>query len=267
VKKAAYLFLKWANVERVLKGKAIYLFLDYDGTLVPIAQTPQMAIMPEKTKELLRRLSKKQDIKIAIVSGRSLADISSRVGLENVVYVGNHGYEIKGPKIDFESPVSSGHIKMFEEIRDNLQKSLSSIKGVIVEDKKYSLSLHYRLVDEQDIPKVREEVYTAIASNEAKDDICVIEGKKVLEIRPAELWDKGKAVLWLLGRQRFAMRDKKTKIVPVYIGDDSTDEDAFGCLKEKGITIFTGNPGDTKAQLYLKDTGEVLRFLENILNI
>ncbi len=267
MKNVAYLFSDWKKIEKTLNGKFIYLFLDYDGTLVPIVETPDKAIMPKGTKDLLRQLSKMPNRKIAIISGRTLKDISKRVGLKNIDYVGNHGFEIKGPKINFKSPLPLRYRRTLEEIKDKLEENLSSFRGVFIEDKGFSLSVHYRLADKENIPTIEAEFYSVIFLYEFRNDIHVKPGKMVLEIRPPISWDKGKVVLWLLERRLFVMRNKKMKVLPIYIGDDTTDEDAFECLQNKGMTIFIGKPKKTKAQLYLKDSGEITRFLEAILKI
>ncbi|MBP7056825.1 MAG: trehalose-phosphatase [Candidatus Omnitrophica bacterium] len=265
MRKAKYLFSKPEALRRSIKGKSLFLFLDYDGTLAPIAETPDGAATPENVKYLLRELSKIQDCRIAIVSGRALRDISKRIGLKGIIYVGNHGFEIKGPKIKFKSPVSPGYRKTLETIKARLEKALSSISGAFIEDKTFSLSVHYRLVDKKDVLTVKNEFYSTIFLYELRNSIQVKPGKMVLEVRPPVPWNKGKVVLWLLGRRLFAVRDRSVKVMPVYIGDDVTDEDAFKSLKNRGITIFVGKPGRTKAHFYLKNPAETARFLEIIL--
>lgn len=265
MKHPTYLFSDRQNIKKALRGKFLYLFLDFDGTLAPIAETPGSAIMPEGTKDLLRHLSKMPNCKVAVISGRPLADISRRIGLKNIVYVGNHGFEIKGPKINFKSPVPLRYRRTLEEIKAKLTKALSSKKGVFIEDKGISLSLHYRLADSKDIPAIHAEFYGTILRYELQNKIQTKPGKMVLEVRPLAPWDKGKVILWLLGRGLFAMRDRIMKVFPIYIGDDVTDEDAFEALGERGMTIFVGAPKKTKARFYIKDTKEAARFLREIL--
>lgn len=265
--KAAYLFSSLKKIKRALKSKFVYLFLDFDGTLAPIAETPSKAAMPEETIGLLRQLSEMPNCKIAIVSGRALRDILKRVDLKNIVYVGNHGFEIKGPKIDFKSPVPYLYRKTLEKIKDKLAKGLSSVRGVIIEDKGFSLSVHYRLADKKDIVRIKNEFYSTLLFYEVHDDVKVKTGKLVLEIRPPIEWDKGKVVLWLLARRKFVLRAKRIKVLPIYIGDDATDEDAFGSLKGRGMTVFVGKSRRTKARFYLKDTFEVAKFLKSILEV
>ncbi len=263
VKSAKYLFSHWNKIKAAIKGKFVYIFLDFDGTLAPIAKTPGAAFIPRETRRLLLALSGMPNCKLAIVSGRALKDVEKKVGIKNrIVFVGNHGFEIKGPEIKFRSPVEPEYMKLLKKIRVRLEKNLSSVKGVFTEDKGFSLSLHYRAADRNDVPKIRAEFYAAIVSCEAKKKVSVITGKKILEIRPPVAWDKGKAVLWLLARHKSGARYKKKEVVPVYIGDDKTDEDAFKSLKGKAITIFVGRALNTKARFYLKDTPEVTDFLK-----
>ena len=262
-----YLFSDWERIEKIIKGKFVYLFLDYDGTLAPIALTPGMAVMPEEAKDMLRQLSKMSNHKIAIISGRALKDISRRIGLKNIVYAGNHGFEIKGPKVSFKSPVPFLYKKTLKEIKGKLEKSLSSINGVLVENKGFSLSVHYRLADMENIPAIKVRFYTVIFPYEFTNNVQVKPGKMVLEVKPPTSWDKGKVVLWLLARCKLAIRTKKREVLPIYIGDDKTDEDAFGSLKGSAITIFVGRPKKTKARFYLKDPEEVAIFLTRLLKI
>lgn len=249
----------------LLKGKFIYFFLDFDGTLAPIVQTPDKAVLPPGTKKVLKQLADTPLCKIAIISGRSVRDVKARVGLRKALYVGNHGFEIRGPKINFSSPVSMQYRKTLEGIKDRLDKGLKSFKGVIIEDKGFSLSVHYRLSSKKDIPKIKTDFYSAVFLPKLKDEIEIKPGKMVLEIRPPVLWNKGMVVLWLLARRIF-LANSKEKILPIYIGDDKTDEDAFGSLRNRGITVFVGKPHDTKAKFYLRNTKEVARLLNIILD-
>jgi trehalose-phosphatase len=215
--------------------------------------------------EILRGLSKIPHCKVAIISGRALKDIKNKIGLEGMIYAGNHGLEIDGPKIKFKTPVSSGYMTILKKIKAILKKKLSKIKGVIVEDKGLTLSVHYRLVDTKDVWLVKTIFHETLAHYIVSSKIKIRPGKKVLEIRPSLEWDKGKIVLWLLARLKFSLG--KEPYVPIYIGDDITDEDAFRALKNTGLTVFVGDPGNSHAKYYLKNTQEVAEFLEQILKI
>ena len=260
-----YLFTQFSKIKEQLGNKFILLLLDYDGTLTPIVETPKKAVISKETKELLQKLSKSPHCTLGIISGRSLEDIKNTVGIKDIIYVGNHGLEIEGPKIKFESQVSPRLKSVIRNIAEELAKRFSSIKGVLIEDKGLTLSIHYRLVDKKDMPCF-ERFFSEVTNTYAvRDKIKINSGKKVYEIKPPVQWDKGKVVLWLMARQQFASGENK--VLPVYIGDDVTDEDVFKVLKRKGLTIFVGEPEGSAATYYLKDAEEVNRFLHLMLDL
>jgi len=238
------------------------LFLDYDGTLTPIVRTPDRAVLSREARKILKELAKKKTIKLAIISGRSLKDIRKNVKIKNIIYAGNHGLELVGPSIKYTNQTSLNFRIIIEKIKKTLQDKLCSIKGIIIEDKGLTLSLHYRLVKKQDVSTLKTIFYEAIALPRVEEKIHVGTGKKVFEIKPPVSWDKGKIVLWLLARQCFAI--EKNNILPVYIGDDTTDEDAFKVLRNKGLTVFVGKPRKSFAEYYLKNSIEVVELLKEI---
>ncbi|MBN1914179.1 MAG: trehalose-phosphatase [Candidatus Omnitrophica bacterium] len=260
-----HLFEDWQKIIEQFSGRNIFTMLDYDGTLAPIAETPEEAVIPEETKKTLLRLTKNRKFKVAIVSGRSLKDIKDKVGLEEIIYVGNHGLEIDGPKIKFSSPISLKHRDILRKSKEELAKNLSSIEGVIFEDKMFSLGVHFRMVSEEKVPLVKRIFGETMAPFLAKGKIKVRPAKKALEIRLPVEWNKGRIALWLLAREEFARSG--INFLPVYIGDDSTDEDAFLALKKSGLTIFVGESKISQAKYFLKDTKEVGNFLKEILEI
>jgi trehalose-phosphatase len=246
-----------------LGKKNVLLFLDYDGTLAPIVETPEKAEIDQKTKKLLENLSALSDCQIAIVSGRAMNDIKKRINLKKIIYVGNHGFEILGPNICFENSHFPQSRKIFQRILKTLRSGLQDVKGVIFEDKGATLSVHYRLVEDKQI-KFFEKVFQKTLKTYAADkELRVRKGKKVYEIRPPIDWDKGKAVLWLLKENRNFLENEKA--VAIYIGDDETDEDAFDVLKEKALTIRVGKSESSKAKYYLEDVEEVKELLKKIL--
>lgn len=260
-----YLFKKWDEVKAKIDDKYVFIFLDYDGTLARIAKTPDEAVLSKAIRELLNKISNSPGLKLAFISGRALSDIKDKIRLKNVIYAGNHGLEIKGPNIKFKPLVLGEYIRIIKRIKNDLKKKIFPIKGCFLEDKGLSLSLHYRLVDKKEQPLVKTIFYKTIIVYLAGNKIKIKRGKKVLEVIPPLEWDKGKAVLWLLARQKF-YKDR-TDIVPIYIGDDSTDEDAFRSLEHIGVTIVVGKAKQSCAQYYIKDTGEVKKFLKRILGM
>ena len=261
-----YFFDDWRNLRKQLSGKILFLFLDYDGTLTPIADSPNQAVLSSETRELLKKLRGFARCKIAIISGRKLEDIKDRVGLEGIIYAGNHGLEIEGPKIKFKSPLSPGYLRLLQKLKEDLKRKIVSFRGAFIEDKGLTLSLHFRQSDEKDIPQLKTIFHETVICYLVKDALRIKAGKKVLEIMPSVNWDKGKVTLWLLARQRFALKDK-TEVVPLYIGDDVTDEDAFKVLRDKGLTVRVEKSEDSRAQYYVKNSNEVIALLEDIEKI
>lgn len=258
-----YLFSRWDELKADFIDRHIYLFIDYDGTLTPIVKYPDKAVISGDMRDILRDLSTKPGCSVGIISGRALRDIRRMVGLEGIIYVGNHGLEIEGPKIKFESRISSRLFSIIRNLKEELTNKLSKIKGIFVEDKDVTLSVHYRLANRSGYLSARKIIAEVIQPFLARNKIKVGYGKKVIEIKPSVEWNKGRVVAWLLARQTFILGGRP--IMPVYLGDDVTDEDAFGMLKNKGLTIYIGKPKNSQAKYYLRDTQEVFEFLKKIL--
>ena len=254
-----YLFQSWEQLKSDFKKYNVFLFLDYDGTLSPLAATPGEALLSEENKMLLKRLAQAPRCRVAVVSGRTLPDLRQRVGLKNVIYAGNHGFDIEGPGLRFKSVCPPQEKSILKKMKDLLAAYLSSIDGVLVEDKGTVISVHYRLVGVKDRPLVKKVFHHVCRSYDKEKKIEIFFGKKVMEVRPRTAWDKGVATLWLLRRQKF---DGRGRVLPVYVGDDTTDEDAFGVLCDKGPTILVSpRPWASLARYYLRDTREVTEFL------
>ncbi|MFQ5329741.1 MAG: trehalose-phosphatase [Thermodesulfobacteriota bacterium] len=234
-------------------GVALSLFLDYDGTLAPIVGRPEDAALSYSMKEVLRRLQRRYPM--AIISGRSLDDIMSRVAIKGVVYAGNHGFEIESEAFSYRMEEAQEFKDRLPAIAAKLHSCLSGFKGVIVEDKGLTLSVHYRLVDIREAPGVIEAVNGALASFKAEGRVRVTRGKKVIEVRPPVKWGKGKAVTWILARGPFV------ETIPVYIGDDETDRAAFRAIKGRGLSIVVGHRWK-EADYFLRDQSEVIALLK-----
>lgn len=230
---------------------------------MPIADTPGKAVITGDAREALRGLVLDREFKLAVISGRSLKDIKKMVGLKGIVYSGNHGLEVCGPGIKSRSFVPQGSRGLVKRIGRDLRRKLAGIKGVILEDKGYTLSVHYRMVRREEVPRLKKIFHETTAHYLAGCRIKTGTGKMVVEVKPAVDWDKGKLVMWLLARQQSVPGSGKP-VLPIYIGDDTTDEDAFTALGKRGMTVFVGKPGKTKAGYYLKDHKEVVRFLGSI---
>ena len=260
-----YLFDEWNNLKEKLEQSRIFLFLDYDGTLTSIVDTPEQAIIPKNTKEILKALSENNQCRVAIISGRALDDIKARVGLDGLVYVGNHGLEIYDDKLSFRWMMPPHFKETITEIKNRLKEVFAKTEGVLIEDKEFTLSLHYRMVHVEDAV-IKSMFDKVINPYQAKGEITIMAGKKVFEVRPAKGGRKGKIVMGLFLRERLATNDMN--IIPIYIGDDVTDEDAFKeMVNKKGVTIRVGKNDASLAHYYVNDAEEVTKLLEMILKL
>jgi len=243
-------------IQERLQSRRLALFLDFDGTLCPIAEQPDQAVLSPTLQQLLRRLAARSTA--AVVSGRALADVQERVGLEEIVYAGSHGFEIRGPAKAVSREVGAELRPDLESLRDALRARLDPIPGAWVEDKKQTLAVHYRQTPSD---RVREVEATLDEALGRFPRLRKHHGKKVFEVRPRVDWDKGRAVLWLLG----ALDLEGPDVLPVYLGDDTTDEDAFRALKGRGIgMLVAAEPRPSAADYRLRDTVEVRLFLEGL---
>jgi alpha,alpha-trehalase len=238
------------------RGKRFAVFLDYDGTLTPIVSHPEDAWLSDSMRLVLRELAAR--VRVAILSGRDLDDVRRRVDLDGLVYAGSHGFDIAGP--GFRRELGADYLADLDAAEKELREPLEEISGAQLERKRFSIAAHYRNVNENDVPTLRQAVEAVAARHR---ELRRIDGKKVFEFLPAIEWDKGKAVTWLLE----ALALERENVRPIYIGDDSTDEDAFRALKERGIGILVSEqPGATAARYMLKDSGEVEVFLRNLIS-
>jgi trehalose 6-phosphate phosphatase len=250
-----YLFDEWPKVEFLVSTSvAVCLMLDFDGTLTPIVERPEMAALPLRTRGLLSILSGKERCSVAIISGRALKDLRRLVDLRNVYYAGNHGLEIEGPHLKFVHPMAKDMAKSIRKISKFLRNNLCEVEGVLIEDKGLTLSVHYRLVPQKEIIRVKNLVGDEVGKWQ---NLKLTKGKKVLEVRPVMDWNKGKAVEFILKRVEQGS-------LPVFIGDDETDQDAFRKIRS-GLSIAVMNePTQTHASYYLRNTLEVQSLLERI---
>ncbi len=252
---------EWGALASALEGRTPAVFLDYDGTLAPIADRPDLAVLSSEMRDTLGRLARAWPT--AVVSGRGREDVEALVGLPNVNYAGSHGFDIAGPEAGgrLRLEVAQDLAPAVEEVSTELRERTRDIPGALVENKKYSVAVHYRLVEGERAAEVERAVDEALAG---RPQLRKAPGKKVFELRPALDWDKGRAVLWLLE----ALDLEGPDVRPLYVGDDVTDEDAFRALEERGIGILVSElPRPTAARYSLRDVREVRELLERLARL
>jgi len=245
----------------------ILLLSDYDGTLTPIVGRPRDAVLSPAARNKLSVLAQRPKFTVGIISGRSLAEIKSMVAIEGIYYGGNHGLEIEGPGLDYISPEAELTRSIIKDLAGQLAAALENTIGIIIQDKGLSLSVHYRLVAESDINEVAETVRRITDPLCRERKIKVFPGKKVWEIRPPIDWDKGKAVESI--RREIMSLLKLERVLTIYLGDDTTDEDAFRVLhRPEGWSVCVGRENTlSAADYYLNSTDEVAEFLSRLLEL
>jgi trehalose 6-phosphate phosphatase len=240
--------------ERLKSASRISLFLDFDGTLSWLAPDPDEARLEERTRETLLRIIQHNRIAATVISGRAIEDLYTRIRLDGLTYAGNHGLEIFGPQFCFVEPSAVTHRESLGRLAEDLAQELASIRGILVEFKGYTASVHYRRVSEADVPRVEQVVRSAVEPARAW---CRIKpGNKVFDLVPRTAWHKGMAVQ-LINRSLAA----DGGILSLYFGDDCTDEDAFRLLPD-AITVKVGDAVSTSARYQLPDPDAVSGFLE-----
>ena len=235
---------------------SVAIFLDYDGTLTPIVNRPEQAVLMDSTRAILRTVAAR--VPVAILSGRDLDDLRRRVDIDTIIYGGSHGFDIAGP-LGLRRQEAMKFLPTLDAAEKELKEKLTGIERALVERKRFSIAVHYRNVIESDFPKLKQ-IVSEITARHRK--LRRMEGKKVYELLPNADWDKGKAVRWLL--EHLGLEHEKIR--PIYIGDDRTDEDAFRALEQRGVGILvTEQPRPTVAGYSLRDPTEVERFLRELL--
>ena len=255
-----------ADMERRLAGDPLLLLLDVDGTLAPIAPRPEYAAMPPETRQVLEDFVKASGAFVSILSGRAAGDAFRLVGVDGVWTIGNHGFEVRDPAGDvqvqsdllaYEAPIAEAVVRAHTVAAD--------IPGVVVEDKRWTASVHYRLAHPSSVPALNASVEEIARSL----GLRLTHGKEVLELRPPVDVDKGTAALALAERVG-AMTQRGSVFCA---GDDRTDEDAFRVLRGAhpgAVTVRVGREAgrpveDSVAEFFVDDTRAMLTLLQRML--
>ena len=251
----AHLLNIWPSVNaRLRRAGRILLLFDYDGTLTPIAQRPEDALLPEEVREQLTALAAHPRCIAGIVSGRSLADLAVLANIEGLIHAGNHGMEVRGPGLEFTHPQAVYARDVLNQVQATLADVLAHVPGVFVEDKGLTLSIHFRATPEP-LASVVDGVVAATAEPYIESgQLRLTRGKMVVEVRPAIAWDKGKAIEKLHRHSRESEKLADGPF-PLYFGDDRTDEDGFRTVQELGgLAVFVGEPRQGTVALHQLDS-------------
>jgi trehalose 6-phosphate phosphatase len=224
-----------SRLEELVRHRTLYAF-DYDGTLCPIVSHPKDACMSDETSRLLSSLASRAPA--AVLTGRSLADIRTRVRSEHITLIGNHGAESGAAGFD-PAPLQKIASTWLNTLR------LTCPQGVMIEDKGISLSLHFRNVANQEAAYLKLKKLVS----QLEPSPRVIEGKLVLNLLPGESPDKGQALLGLMSQYRCERA--------LFVGDDVTDEDVFRLHDERILGVRVGCSSLSKASHYLESQSDI----------
>ncbi len=243
--------------QRLQEGQPM-AFLDYDGTLTPIVQDPGDALVGPEVRALLEELAERTPV--AVISGRDVRALRTFLALENIYYAGSHGLEIEGPRgFAFRHPEAVRAVPQLDGAQRALATNMTGRTDITLERKRFALAVHYR----DALPAVLPEIDAAVERVARQFGLRRTAGKKVYELRPPVPWGKGQAALWLMHELQ---PSATAPAVPLFIGDDETDEDAFAALADVGVTVRVADGGErTRAQYVLRSTLEVIEFLERLL--
>ncbi len=249
------------DVRARLTGDPCVVMLDVDGTLAPIAPRPEEATVPPETQRVVAALARRDAVQVALVSGRAAGDARRMVSVSDVWVVGNHGAEVVSPTGEATvDPQVATHEMSMARARAALDRLLEPVPGVLVEDKRWTLSVHYRQADPHLLPRLQSTVQQVAQEN----GLAIHDGKMVFEVRPPVRVDKGTAVFSLA--QRLGALGEDAALL--FVGDDRTDEDAFRMLRHRvprAVTVRVGDPAETVAEFVVADPPAVREFLEEML--
>jgi trehalose 6-phosphate phosphatase len=244
-----------------ITGRHPAVFFDFDGTLSDIVENPEAARLVSGAAEALTTLS--AQCPVAILSGRDLADVRQRIGLPGIWYAGSHGFELTGPDdTHHENAEAAASIPVLEHAAAELANQLGYIPGVVVEHKRFGVAVHYRNAARDRVGAVA----AAVRSVGQHTALRVTTGREVIELRPDIDWDKGKTLQWVLDH----IRDdgQPGPLLPIYLGDDITDEDAFDAVHQDGIAILVRHNDDgdraTAANYALDNPARAREFTERL---
>jgi trehalose-phosphatase len=247
--------------ERISRAERLWLFLDYDGTLADFAPTPEHIYPDEALIDLLARLSQHPRIRITVVSGRRLDHVAALVPLSGVLLAGTYGVELQTPRGERIHRVAYNAVRpTLDVLKQDWQRLIAQREGFFLEDKGWALALHARYAATQEAQAVLAEARAKADEMASLGSLRVLGGHRFLELGP-RLAHKGQTVAYLLKRYPWV------GALPLYLGDDDKDEEAFGLIKARdGISILVSpQPRQTQADCRLPSPQAARQWLAKLL--
>jgi trehalose 6-phosphate synthase len=234
--------------EQLREADGLFVMTDLDGTVAEIVSDPDRAKINGRARAELRTLADHPEADVAVISGRAVEDVRKRTGIEGVHYAGNHGLELHDVDGRTVHPSSEAVKDVLPAVCASIDSELADIDGVFIESKGVTATVHYRDAD-MDHARVESAVRTALEAHDGADTLRVTRGKQVVELRPDVDWGKGTVTNLLL--ERYTPDDETW--LPVYVGDDRTDEPALEAVDDDGFAVTVGSDTDATAASYVVD--------------
>ncbi len=252
-----------AIFNRAIDSRLITIFLDYDGTLSPVPRRKIRLERPlsDSARAIIHELSRHKKVKIFIISGRSIEALRKFIGIDDLYYIGIHGHVIRGPDMIYIHSALEELISVVKRVKNELSGLLSDIEGLVIEDKGAAISIHYRGIGRSRSKEIYEKVSRICSKYYG---IVFFRGRSSIEIIPNTGWNKGRAIEYVLATLSMRTGLSASDIMPIYFGDDKSDETGFKLLREKGICVKVGYKCGTKAKYYVNNTEEVIMFLSGL---
>lgn len=226
----------YSQLKELVASRRPAVFLDFDGTLSEIVAHPASATPVEGAREALRALA--AQCPVAVISGREAGDLRDRVRVDGIWYAGSHGFELVAPDgTRHDNADALGALDALARAADRLTHELTDVPGIHLEHKRFAVAVHYRHVDSEQVDKVIATVRKLARSERLR----ITMGRRVIELRPSLDWDKGTTLNWILEQIQGAGGDA---VLPIYVGDDITDEDAFDAVQFDGVGIAVRHSED-----------------------
>jgi trehalose-phosphatase len=245
-----HLFAQWPQLARRLRSAdRVALFFDFDGTLVPLRERPTALRLDPEVRLLLRRLARHPRVTLCVISGRRRADLRRALGVSEAICLGLHGWEGRAPASRLRRLRT-----IVRQVHGLLSHQLAGQEGIWIEDKGAALGIHYRGASPATVRRARQRLLRALVP--FQPNLRLLSGKKIWEVLPQEIKDKGAAV-------REVLQDLPGRTLAWVVGDDTTDEAMFAAVP-RGVTVHVGKRQRTHARFYLRNPGEVKELLQRL---
>ncbi len=246
----------WPEIQAQIAARPrLLLALGFDGILSPTVLRPSEATVPEDTRALLTKLAASPRITLAFLSGRSLHDIQTRVAMPDAFYAGNHGMEVRGPGLASSDGLAVSCRSDLVDALASLARCTKHLRGVLIEDKGMTVTVHWRQADAREGTALRELLEVIVRSHPR---LKVFAGEACWELRARASWNKGDALRQILAHLHLTPADT------IYLGEEFTDEDAFAQLRD-GFSFCVGGDTTTAARFRLPAATDAAQFLFCVL--